>query len=118
MARLKYKDAAGLEVRKGKPAIGKKPEKLELQRLYIKEFMSIREIAAKIGCTKDMVYRALKEYGIQRRNQGEKRSQLQDYGLTFLKKEIKEKGYTQLAKELGVHNTTLRRYMGKYKSQK
>ena len=43
----------------------------------------------------------------------EKRSQLHDYDLSFLKWEIKKKGFNQVAKELDVHNTTLRRYIKK-----
>jgi len=34
MSRIRYKEGLGLEVKRGKPAIGKKPEKKELQRLY------------------------------------------------------------------------------------
>lgn len=117
MTRIKYKEAVGLEAKKGKPAIGKRPVKAELKKLYIKESRSIREVANIIGCSKDMVYRALKEYGIERRNHRVKRSRLQDYELAFLKKEIKYKGYNQLANELKVHNTTLRRYMEKMKLQ-
>ena len=113
MARIKYKEAAGIEVNKGKPSMGKKPEKTELKKLYIKESRSIREAAEILGCTKDMVHRSLKEYGIKRRDHKQKRSQLQDYELSYLKREIKQKGFNQVADELGVHNTTLRRYMEK-----
>ena len=35
MARIKYQEAVGLEVKRGKPAKGKKPEKKELHRLYV-----------------------------------------------------------------------------------
>jgi len=62
MARIKYIEAAGIEAKRGEPAAGKKPEKTELKKLYIKESRSIREAAEILGCTKDMVYRALKEY--------------------------------------------------------
>ncbi len=117
MPRIKYKESVGLEAKKGKPAIGKRPEKAELKKLYVKESKSIREIAEILGCSKDMVYRSLQDYGIERRNHRVKRSRLQDYELAFLKKEIKRKGYNQLANELKVHNTTLRRYMEKMKLQ-
>lgn len=117
MPRIKYKEAVGFEVKKGKPTIGKRPEKVELKKLYVKESKSIREIAELLGCSKDMIYRTLIEYGIERRNHRIKRSRLQDYELAFLKKEIKCKGYNQLANELKVHNTTLRRYMEKMKSK-
>jgi len=68
MARIKYKEVAGLKVKRGKPASGKKPGKAELKRLYIKESKSIRKVADVLGCSKDMVYRALKECGIERRS--------------------------------------------------
>jgi len=54
MVRIKYKEAAGLEVKRGKPAIGKKPAKKELKILYVKESKSIREVAKILGCSKDM----------------------------------------------------------------
>jgi hypothetical protein len=47
MSRIRYKEVVGLEVKRGKPAIGNKPEEKELQKLYVKELKSIRE-AAKI----------------------------------------------------------------------
>ena len=100
-----------------KPAKGTKPGKAELRKLYIKESKSVRDIADILECSKDMVYRALKEYEIQRRKHVEKRSKLKDYELSFLKREIKLKGYNKLASELGVHNTTLRRFMEREKLQ-
>ena len=118
MGRIKYKEAAGLKVKRGKPTEGIKPNKSDLKKLYIKESRSIRDIAEILGCSKDMVFRALKEYGIQRRKQVEKRSRLNDYNLSFLKKEIRLKGFNQVARELGVHNTTLRRHIEKKKLQK
>jgi len=110
MARIKYKEAAGLEVKKGKPAIGKKPGKAELRRLYIKESRSIREVAEGCGCSKDMVYRALKEYGIELRP-GFNRSRLRKYKLSILEKGVREKGVRGYSKELGVHENTLRYYL-------
>jgi len=98
--------------------MGKKPGKAELRRLYIKESRSIREVAEAFGCSKDMVYRALKDYGIKRRDHREKRSQLKDYNFSFLKKEIRRKGYNQVASELSIHNTTFRRYMEEKKPQR
>jgi len=41
MARIKYKEAAGQKVKRGKPAIGKKPGKAELKKLYVKKSKSI-----------------------------------------------------------------------------
>jgi len=109
MARIKYKEAAGQKVKRGKPAIGKKPIKAALQRLYVKESLSIREVAEELECSKDMVYRAMQEYGIERR-QGIKRTKLREYKSSYLKKKIREKGSEQVAKELGITTRTLRKY--------
>jgi predicted DNA-binding protein YlxM (UPF0122 family) len=110
MARIKYKKAAGLEVKRGKPPIGKKPSKIELKKLYIKESRSIREVAEILGCSKDMVYRSLKEYGIELRFKT-RRSHLRVYELDYLRSEIDSKGYKQVAVDLEVGVTTLRDYM-------
>ena len=110
MTRMKYKEAAGLEVKTGRLATGQKPEKKELKRLYVKESKSIREVAVALGCSKDIVYRALKEYEIDRRTDN-KRSKLRNYDKAFLKKEVKQKGITQTAKELAVNISTLKKYI-------
>ncbi|MGB3863382.1 MAG: hypothetical protein WBF32_14090 [Candidatus Aminicenantaceae bacterium] len=115
MARIKYKKAAGLTVKRGKPPIGKKPSKIELKKLYIKESRSIREVAEILGCTKDMVYRALKEFGIQTREHV-KKSILWDYSLESLEMGIKEKGLRGFARDLGINESTLRYHIKKTRS--
>jgi DNA-directed RNA polymerase specialized sigma24 family protein len=110
MARIKYKEAIGMKVKKGRPSIGRKPERKELQRLYIKESKSIREVAEILECSKDMVYRSLNEHAIERRPDN-KRSKLRNYDKAFLKREIKQKGITQTAKELAVNISTLKKYI-------
>lgn len=110
MIRIRYKEAAGIEAKRGKPASGKKPEKKELQRLYVKESRSVREVAEILGCSKDMVYRALQEHGIERRDRI-RRSQLRAFKLDFLRNQIKNKGFKHVAAELGVGITTLRDYI-------
>jgi len=110
MARIKYKEAAGLEVKRGRPSISQKPSKAELRRLYVRESKSIREVAEIIGCTKDMVYRSLKVYGIERRAYN-KRSKLRHYDKSLLKKLVKEKGITKAAAELAVNKSTLKKYI-------
>lgn len=110
MPRIKYKEAVGLKAKRGKPAFGKRPEKAELKKLYVKESKSIREIAETLGCSKDMVYRALKEYGIERRPHtwGPR---LERHDLEFLRETVNKKGYRKGAKELGVDKSTLYRYL-------
>lgn len=118
MTRIKYKEVAGLETKRGKPAIGQKPSKAELKKLYIKESRSVREVAEILDCTKDMAYRSLKEYGIELRP-GFHRSKLRKYKLSHLEKGVREKGVRGYAKELGVHENTLRYYlMGARKGEK
>lgn len=102
----------------GRRPRGIKLEKTDLRKLYIKESRSVRDIAGILGCSKDMVYRALKEYDIQRRKHVQKRSQLKDYDFADLKRKIRLKGYNKVARELGVHNTTLRRFIEKGKAQR
>ncbi len=93
-----------------KPAIGEKPDKTDLQRLYEKQFKSVREVAEILGCTKDMVYRALKEYGIETRS-NKRRSQLKDIKSSVLEREVKRKGIRGYARELGVDESTLRHHL-------
>ncbi len=93
-----------------KPAKGSKPEKLLLQKLYVKESKSIRDIAESLECTKDMVYRSLNEYGIETRT-NKRRSQLKDIRLSTLEKEIKRKGIRGYARELDVDESTLRHHL-------
>lgn len=106
MTITKYKEAIGLEVKKGKPSLRKKPSKTELEKLYVKEKNSIREVAEVLGCTKDMVYRSLKENKIERRP-GFNRSKLRCIKLSDLEKEIKEKGLRRVAREYKVAHSTL-----------
>jgi len=108
--RIPYKKAIGQKVKPGRPSKGKIPEKKELLKLYIKESKSIREIAEHLGCSKDIVFRSLKEFKIERRP-GFNRSKLRIYELTYLKREIKKKGYKEFALELGVDVSTLRKHI-------
>jgi len=117
MARIKYKEAVGLIVKKGKPAKGRKPIKTELEKLYVEESKSIREVAEQLECSKDMVYRSLKEYGFELRP-GFNRSKLRVYDLAYLKREVSKKGSVNIAKELGVDVSTLRKHIKKRESLK
>ncbi|MFX0135151.1 MAG: hypothetical protein ACFFDN_16025 [Candidatus Hodarchaeota archaeon] len=112
MTRIKYKEAIGLEVKRGRPSSAKKPSKEVIEKLYAKESRSIREIAEQLRCSKDIVYRSLKEYGIEMRPRFN-RSKLRKYKLFVLERGVKEKGVRGYAKELGVHENTLRYYLKK-----
>lgn len=78
--------------------------------MYLKESKSIREISESLGCTKDMVFRALQEHGIERRS-NERRSSLKKHRLSILERGIKSKGIRGYARELGVDESTLRHHM-------
>ncbi len=110
MARIKGKEAGDVKVKRGRPSSREKPNKSELKRLYIKESKSIREVAEVLGCSKDMIYRSLEEYQIERRP-GYNRSKLRIYDLAYLKREIRQKGYKEFALELGVDVSTLRKHV-------
>jgi DNA-binding MarR family transcriptional regulator len=102
--------AVGIARKRGKPPLGSKPNKTVLQRLYVRETKSIREIAELRGCTKDMVARALKEYGIEARTKV-RRSELRKHGLQALRAAASRKGVRKTARELGVNPSTLSRFL-------
>jgi len=110
MVRIKYKEASSLDVERGRPTKGKKPAKSDLKNLYIKESKSIREVAELLGCSKDMVYRSLKNYNIELRK-NIRRSVLHNYKISFLENGIKKKGIRGLARELKISESTLRHHM-------
>ncbi|MCJ7638470.1 MAG: hypothetical protein MUO70_01055 [Euryarchaeota archaeon] len=117
MPRIKYQEAIGLEVRRGRPTKGNKPSKKELLKLYVKESKPIREVAEKIGCTKDMIFRSLKEYAIETR-EPVKRTKLWNYDLETLEKCMKDKGTREFAREIGVSESTLRYHVKKARKWK
>ena len=100
------------ERRPGRPLSGMTPSKKVLVRLYAKEGKSIREIGETLNCSKDIVARALRAYGIEARA-NIKRSQLRDFPRAKLVSKVTEKGIRGLARELGIHENTLRNYLRK-----
>jgi uncharacterized protein YjcR len=106
MPRIKYMEAVGLEVRRGRPSSAKKPEREVLLKLYIQESRSIREIADLLGCKKDVVHYWLKKYGIETRTMT-KRSKLLKYSLFELKEGVRQNGIRGYARGLGVNASTL-----------
>ena len=110
MPRIKYKEGAGLEVKRGRPSTGIKPEKGKLIQLYIQESRSIREISAVMGCSKDVVHYWLKKFGIESRTKS-KRSKLLKYSLFGLKDGVKERGIRGYARQLGLNPSTLSRFL-------
>jgi DNA-binding CsgD family transcriptional regulator len=93
-----------------KPVKRPKTKEKELRQLYVKKSKSIREIADILGCSKDMVYRSLQEYGIERRT-NKRRSKLINYKLSILERGVKSKGIRGYSRELGIDESTLRHYL-------
>lgn len=91
---------------RGRPAFGKKPKRDVIIRLYENEARSVREIADLLGCSKDMVFRCLKEYQIKARTNA-RRSSLRQYDLKYLEEGVEKKGLRGFARELRVDNSTL-----------
>lgn len=110
MTKIKCKEVTGLSVKRGKSGKERKPKKTELEKLYIKESKSIREVANILGCSKDMVYRSLKECGIETRT-NKRRSKLKDIKLPTLENEVRRKGIRGYARELGVDESTIRHHL-------
>jgi len=110
MGRIKYQEAIGLEVKRGRPAAGLAPAKDQLVKLYVREGRAIRDIAETLGCSKDMIHRALKKYGVEVRTSA-RRSVLLKYRLSDLKARVREKGIRGYARELGIDEGTLRHHL-------
>ena len=110
MARIKYQEAAGLEVKRGRPPAGPAPSKADLVKLYIRESRSIRDVAAALGCSKDIVHRSLKQYGISVRSNAS-RSRLRTISLQGLEAAVREKGISGTARDMGVDRATLRHHL-------
>jgi transposase-like protein len=110
MGRIKYQEAAGLEVKRGRPPVGPAPSKADLVKLYVKEGRSVRDVGAVLGITKDMVHRTLRKYGIEVRTAA-RRSKLRTIPLRDLKAAVREKGLRGTARELGIDKGTLRHHL-------
>jgi hypothetical protein len=99
-----------LKKRCGRPAYITKPPEDDLRRLYEAESRSVRDIANLLGCSKDIVFRCLREYKITPRTNA-RRSFLRQYDIADLKAGVREKGIRGLAKELGIDESTLRHHL-------
>ena len=110
MGRIKYQEAVGLEVKRGRPRIGPAPSKADLVRLYIREGRSIRDVARILGITKDAVHRALKTYNVSARTPV-KRSRLRDLDQAALFSDIVLYGVNETARRRNVPLRTLKDYL-------
>jgi len=62
MKKEEFKEMTGVRVNRERHTKSEKPSKSEIKNLYVVKSKSIRDVAEILGCTKDMVYRSLKEY--------------------------------------------------------
>jgi transposase len=112
MARIKYQEALGLEVKRGRPPVGPAPSKSDLVKLYVQEGLSVRDVAAALGCTKDAVYRALKKYKVAIRPRA-KRSRLRKLDQGKLFADIAEMGVDRTARKWQIPERTLKAYLAR-----
>jgi predicted transcriptional regulator len=110
MGRIKYQEAIGLEVKRGRPPAGPAPSKADLVRLYVQEGQSVRDVAAALGCSKDAVHRALKSFAIDIRSNAS-RSKLRTIPLEDLEAGVQKHGVRGYALKLGVSMGTLYHHM-------
>jgi hypothetical protein len=110
MARIKYQEVIGLEVKRGRPPAGPSPSRTDLVKLYVKEERSVRDVAAALGCSKDAVHRGLKQYGIAARTNAS-RSKLRTIPLRDLKAAIRAKGIRETARNMGIDEGTIRHHL-------
>ena len=110
MSRIKYREAIGQEVKRGRPRIGPTPSKADLVRLYIREGRSVREVARILGVTKDAIHRALKANEMPSRTPA-KRSRLRDLDQTALFSDIVLFGVNKTAERRNIPLRTLKDYL-------
>lgn len=107
MTRIRYQEAAGLVVKRGRPPAGPAPSKEDLVRLYVREGRAVRDVAAVLGTSKDMVHRKLAEYGVKVRSNAA-RSKLRTIPDGDLTTAVKAKGIRGMARDMGVDEGTIR----------
>ena len=114
MGQINYLEAIGRKAKRGRPSAGTVPSKTSLIRLYIEEGRSVRDTAAALGCTKDAVFRALEAFGIPSRSKV-RQSRLRTIPLQDLKDAVREKGVRGTARDIGIGEEAVRRYLRKKK---
>ena len=96
--------------KRGRPAIGPRPSKADLVKIYVREERSVRDVAVFLDCSKSAVHRGLKQYGIDARPSAS-RSRLRTIRLRDLKAAIRAKGINGAARDMGVDRSTLRHHL-------
>jgi predicted transcriptional regulator len=117
MPRIKYQEAAGLTVKRGRPPAGPSPLKADLVKLYVKEGQSVRAVAAALGRSKDAVHRALRAYEIKARPPA-KRSRLMKLDQERLFADLAEKGINRTAEKWGIPRRTFLDYLARIRRKR
>lgn len=107
---MDYKREIAIKPKRGRPPWKKKPSKEDLEKLYVKEGKSIREVAETLDYPKEIVLRCLQRYGIKRRPPG-RRKRLKENDYDSILEMIALKGLRKTAEDLGVSRQTLWRYI-------
>jgi transposase len=112
MGRIKYQEAIGQMPKRGRPPAGPAPSKADLVKLYVRDRMSVRDVAATLGCSKDAVRRGLRTYGIKARSSA-KRSRLRKLDQGKLFADLAEGGINKTAESWGIPRRTLTEYLAR-----
>ena len=117
MARIKYQEAAGLEVKRGRPRrIVEEKEKERLTRLYIVQELSTREVAKAMQISEASVRRRMKDAGIPARA-SVPRSHLRLFDQARLFGYIGAVGVRKAAKRWRIPVRTLNYYLAKLRAK-
>lgn len=119
MNRKKIKPDDGLKMKRVRPGrwIGPPPSKADLVRLYVRDGMSVRDVAAALGCSKDAVHRALKGYKIKARTPA-KRSRLMKLDQERLFADLAEMGIDRTVKKWGIPRRTFLDYLARIRRKR
>ena len=93
-----------------------RPGKRELEKLYLKQQLSLREIATRFNVHWSTVSRWLDDSKIKARRIG-KRSRLEKFKLSTLENGVRKYGVRGFARKLEIHEETLRRYLKKAREE-
>jgi DNA-binding transcriptional regulator LsrR (DeoR family) len=117
MGRIKYQEAIGLEVKRGRPRrMVEEKEKEKLTRLYVVQELSTREVAKAMQISEASVRRRLKAAGIPARSNAP-RSRLRLFDQARLFGYIGAVGINKTAKRWRISRRTLQRYLAKLRTQ-
>jgi len=117
MTRIRYQEALGLEVKRGRPRrIVDDKEKERLTRLYVVQELSTREVAKVMKISEASVRRRMKAAGIPARARVP-RSRLRLFDQARLFGYVAAVGVNKTAKRWRISRRTLQRYLAKLRAK-